>query len=217
MVQTLQAKAVTLHELNALFGLQLLEDEQFFREWQDSLPELTEEEKRRLDRVKTSFTNLLEYPPLLENTVKMVVLSPLLDLADVYLQPLRIKSEPSLQITTEDEATLIKGDLDVLVLFEQLWVLAIEAKRAAVDVDEGRAQLLSYMLATPTPERLAFGMITNGRNFLFLKLIRQPVPQYAMSRLFSLVNPGNELYAVLSILKRLVKLVQQSDGNGGAG
>ena len=64
------------------------------------------------------------------------------------------------------------------------------------------------MLASPTPELPAFGMITNGRNFLFLKLIRQPIPQYAMSRLFSLVNPGNELYAVLSILKHLVKLVQ---------
>ncbi len=208
MVQTLQAKAVTLHELNDLFGLQLIEDEQFFREWQDNLPELTEEEKRRVDRVKTSFTNLLEYPPLLENTVKMVVLSPLLDLAEVYLKPLHIKSEQSFQITTEDEGTLIKGNVDVLVLFERLWVLAIEAKRAAVDVDEGRAQLLSYMLASPTPELPAFGMITNGRNFLFLKLIRQPIPQYAMSRLFSLVNPGNELYAVLSILKHLVNLVQ---------
>jgi len=212
MVQTLQSKAVTLHELHNLFGLQLVEDQQFFQEWQDSLPELTEEEKRRLDRVKTSFTNILEYPPLLENTVKMVVLSPLLDLADFYLRPLHIKSEPSFQITTEDEATVIKGNLDVLVLFEQLWVLAIEAKRSAVDVDEGRAQLLSYMLASPMQERPVFGMITNGRNFLFLKLITQPVPRYAMSRLFSLVNPGNELYAVLGILKRLVKLVQRCHG-----
>ncbi len=207
MVQTLQAKAVTLHELNHLFGLQLVENDQFFPEWQDKLPELTDEEKRRLDRVKTSFNNLLEYPPLLENTVKMVVLSPLLDLAEFYLKPFYIKSEQSFQITTEDEGTLIKGNVDVLVLFEKLWVLAIEAKRAAVDIDEGRAQLLSYMLASPTPELPAFGMITNGRNFMFLKLICQPVPQYAMSRLFSLVNPGNELYSVLSILKRLIKLV----------
>ncbi|MGB7441860.1 MAG: restriction endonuclease subunit R [Coleofasciculaceae cyanobacterium] len=214
MVQTLQAKAVTLHELYNLFGLQLLEDQQFFPEWQDHLSELTEEEKRRLDRVKTSFTNLLEYPPLLENTVKMVVLSPLLDLAEVYLKPLHIKSEPSFQITTEDEGTIIKGNVDVLVLFEKLWVLVIEAKRAAVDIDEGRAQLLSYMLASPMPNLPTFGLMTNGRNFLFLKLIRQPFPQYATSRLFSLVNPGNELYAVLSILKSLVKLVQQGVDKG---
>lgn len=207
MVQILQAKAVTLHELSELFGLQLVEDEQFFHEWQDSFPELTEEEKQRLDRVKTSFNNLLEYPSLLENTVKMVVLSPLLDLADFYLKPLHIKSEQSFQIIAEDEGTVLKGNVDVLVLYEKLWVLAIEAKRAAVDIDEGRAQLLSYMLASPKPDLPAFGMITNGRNFVFLKLIRQPVPQYAMSRLFSLINRGNELYPVLSILKRLVSLV----------
>lgn len=103
MVQTLQAKNVTLRELAELFGLELTENGQFFREWQDNLPELTEEEKRRLDRVKVSIANLLEYPPLLENTVKMVVLSPLLDLTNVYLKPLHIKSEQSFQIATEDE------------------------------------------------------------------------------------------------------------------
>jgi hypothetical protein len=87
MVQTLAAREITLHELTDKFGLQLVEDEQFFREWQDDLPEITEEEKQRLDRVKSSYSNLLEDPPLLENTVKMVVLSPLLDLAGFYLPP----------------------------------------------------------------------------------------------------------------------------------
>lgn len=216
MVQTLQAKNVTLSELSDRFALELTDDEQFFREWQVDLPEVTAAEKQRLDRVKSSFSNLLEYPPLLENTVKMVVLSPLLDLADVYQKPFHIKSEPSFQITTEDEGTVIRGDVDVLVLRDRLWVMVIEAKRAAVDVDEGRAQLLSYMLASPTIEKPVFGMITNGRNFLFVKLIQQPTPRYALSRLFSLVNPGNELYTVLGVLKRLVALVQQDERNGTA-
>lgn len=211
MVQSLQAKNVTLSELSDRFGLELTEDEQFFQEWQGDLPEVTAAEKQRLDRVKSSFSNLLKYPPLLENTVKRVVLSPLLDLADVYQKPFYIKSEPSFQITIEDEGTVIRGDVDVLVLCEQLWVMVIEAKRAAVDVDEGRAQLLSYMLANPTLEKPAFGMITNGRNFLFVKLVRQTTPRYALSRLFSLVNPGNELYTVLGILNRLVTLVQQDN------
>ncbi len=188
MVQTLQAKNVTLSELSDRFGLELTEDEQFFQEWQGDLAEVTTAEKQRLDRVKSSFSNLLEYPPLLKNTVKMVVLSALLDLADVYQKPFHIKSEPSFQIMTEDEGTVIRGDVDVLVLREQLWVIVIEAKRAAVDVDEGRAQLLSYMLANPTFEKPAFGMITNGRNFLFVKLVPQTTPRYALSRLFSLVN-----------------------------
>jgi len=55
------------------------------------------------------------------------------------------------------------------------------------------------------------GLITNGKNFLFVKLVRQPEPYYAMSRLFSLLNPGKELYKVLGILKRLMGLMQQDD------
>jgi hypothetical protein len=220
MVQILQAKNVTLGELSDRFNLELTEDQQFFQEWQvdltANLPEVTAAEKQRLDRVKSSFSNLLEYPPLLENTVKMVVLSPLLDLADVYQKPFHIKSEPSFQITTEDEGAVIRGDVDVLVLRDRLWVMVIEAKRAAVDVDEGRAQLLSYMLASSTIEKPVFGMITNGRNFLFVKLVQNPTPQYALSRLLSLVNPGNELYTVLGVLKHLVALVQQDDRKGTA-
>jgi hypothetical protein len=38
MVQTIQAKEITLLDLETSFGLQLVEDEQFFREWQDNLP-----------------------------------------------------------------------------------------------------------------------------------------------------------------------------------
>jgi len=87
MVQTIQARNITLYDLETTFGIQLVEDENFFREWQDNLPEITDTEKQRLDRVKASFANLLKYPPLLENTVKMVVLSPLWDLADFYLSP----------------------------------------------------------------------------------------------------------------------------------
>ncbi|MEB3338379.1 MAG: type I restriction enzyme HsdR N-terminal domain-containing protein [Leptolyngbyaceae bacterium] len=215
-MQTLPAKHVTLGELSEHFGLDLTEDEQFFQEWQADLPELTAVDEQRLDRVKSSFSDLLKYPPLLENTVKMVVLSPLLDLAEVYQKPFHIKSEPSFQMMTEDEGTGIRGDVDVLVLRDRLWVMVIEAKRAAIDVDEGRAQLLSYMLANPNPEKPTFGMITNGRNFLFAKLLRQPTPRYALSRLFSLVNPGNELYKVLRVLKRLGMLVQPEDRHGTA-
>ena len=65
MVQTLQTREINLQELAEKFVLQLVEDERFFREWQDELPEIAEEEKRRLDRVKSSYLNLLSSPPLL--------------------------------------------------------------------------------------------------------------------------------------------------------
>ena len=206
MVQTIQAENVTLHNLRTKFGLQLVEDDQFFREWQDNLLEITDLEKQRLDRVKESYSNLLEYPPMLENTVKMVVLSPLLDLAGFYLSPFHIKSEKSVEISAEDEGVIYKGQLDVLVLFEQLWVMVIESKQASFSLETGRAQILAYMLANSNPDKPTFGMLTNGSSFIFLKLVKQQTPQYALSKMFYLFNPGNDLYAVLSVLKRLGQL-----------
>lgn len=57
-------------------------------------------------------------------------------------------------------------------------------------------------------------MVSNGQSFLFLKLTKTPQPQYANSRLFSLVNPGNDLYEVLKVMKRIGQVVvaeSQSD------
>ncbi|MBW4681721.1 MAG: restriction endonuclease subunit R [Microcoleus vaginatus WJT46-NPBG5] len=206
MVQTIQIKNVTRLDLKTKFGLQLVEDEQFFREWQDNLPEITELEKQRLDRVKASYSNLLDYPPLLENTVKMVVISPLLDLAGFYLPPFRITSEKSVEISLEDGGVIYKGQMDVLTLFEQIWILVIESKQAAFSVETGIAQLLSYMLANPNSDKSTFGVITNGSSFLFIKLVKGQRAHYAVSRMFSLFNPGNDLYDVLSVLKRLGEL-----------
>ncbi|MBD2775849.1 type I restriction endonuclease [Iningainema tapete] len=207
MVQTIQARNVTLHDLKTKFGLQLVEDKQFFREWQDNLPEINDLEKQRLDRAKASYSNLLEYPPLLENTVKMVVLSQLLELANFYLPPFHIKSEKSVEISAEDEGVIVKGDIDVLVVSEQLWVAVIECKQASFSLDAGRAQLLAYMLANPHPDKPAFGLLTNGANFRFFKLVKNQFPQYAMSKMFDIFNPGNDLYGVLSVLKRLGQLI----------
>ena len=206
MVQTIPATAITLHELKDKFGLQLIEDEQLFREWQDNLPEITEGEKQRLDRVKASYSNLIEDPPLLENTVKMVVLSPLLDLAGFYLPPFRIKSEKSIEICLEDEGIILKGQIDVLAVCDQFWVVVIESKQAGFSLEVGKSQLLTYMLANPHLDRPTYGLLTNGNSFLFIKLIQRYPPQYVLSRLFYILNPGNDLYHVLRILKRLAQL-----------
>lgn len=208
MVQTIQPKEINLDELETKFDIQLVESEDFFREWQDELPEINEAEKQRLDRVKTSYFHLLKSPPLLENAVKIVVLSPLLDLAGFLLPPFHIKSEKSIRISAEDEGVIVKGKIDVLVTSEEFWILVIESKKAEFSLEAGRPQLLSYLLANPHPEKPAYGLITNGCNFLFIKLIKEDnQPKYAYSRLFSLFNPGNDLYIVLRIFKRLAQLI----------
>ena len=214
MASILQAKNVTLRELGDRFGFLLTEDASFFPEWQLDLPEVTPAEQQRLDRVKSSFSNLLEYPPLLENTVKMVVLSPLLDMADFYLPPFHIKSEPSTELTLEDEGMLIRGQLDVLVLRDLIWVVAIESKNAEFSLEAGRAQLLSSMLANPRSAPSTFGLLTNGSSFRFVKLVFQPAPRYGLSRVFDLFNPGHDLYEVLKILKSLKERIIRPTGNG---
>ena len=84
MVSPIPAGQVTLADLEGRYGLSLTTQETFFTEWFADLPSLSEVEQRSLDRVKANFTSLIKTPPLLENSVKMVMLSPLLDLAGFY-------------------------------------------------------------------------------------------------------------------------------------
>lgn len=84
--------------------------------------------------------------------------------------------------------------------------MVIESKQAAFSLEVGRAQLLAYMLANPHPEKPVYGLLMNGADFLFVKLVKRQTPQYAFSRKFYLFNPGNDLYGVLSVFKRLAQL-----------
>ncbi len=207
MVQTLQAKAVTLRDLIDRFGLQLVRDEQFFREWQEDLLSVTEVEQQFLDRVVEGFLNLLNYPPLLEDVVRMSIVDPLLFLGGFYLSPFHVRSEPSIELSDEEEEILITGSLDTLVLKDHLWVLVVESKRASFSVEAGLAQILSYMLATPTPDKPCFGLITSGGSFMFVKLVCDSSPQYSTSRLFGIRNPG-DLTTVFQVCKHLGQLVR---------
>ncbi|ELS31650.1 MULTISPECIES: type I restriction enzyme HsdR N-terminal domain-containing protein [Pseudanabaena] len=200
MTQAIAAKDVTLRELKQNFGIQISQDSAFFTEWLDSFTTLSEEDKRLLDRVKANFLELMEDPPMLENTVKMVVLAPLLDLAGFYHKPFRIETETAIALEMKDEEAIIRGRIDVLVIKNQLWLLVIESKRSDFAVTRAIPQALAYMLSNSETVQPTFGMITNGNEFLFLKTSQN---EYANSRLFSLVNPNNELYEVLQILKHL--------------
>jgi hypothetical protein len=204
MVQTIKAQNIDLRYLIDNFNLRLNQDEQFFREWQENLPELTDIEKQLLDQVKASYFNLIQYPPLLENVIKLTIISPILFVGKFYLSPFSIKAEKSIDIIEEeDDGRAIEGKIDILLLKEKLWVTVIESKKLAFSVDEGLPQILTYMLADPHPETPSFGMIATGANFAFVKLVRGETPHYATSAEYSLRNPGNDLYQVLRILKRL--------------
>jgi hypothetical protein len=207
--KTLADHTLKLHDLKDRFHLQRSEDENFFLEWLDVAEPLSETEQSSLDRLKRNYLYLLEYP-VVESIVKTVVLSPILDLAGFYEPPIRVDGELAVRVTAEDEGELIQGSIDVLAVMGSVWITVIEAKNSEFSVTKAIPQTLAYMLAEPQQAEPTFGLILNGSEFLFLKLAQGEVPQYATSNLFSMLNRGNELYRVLSILKRLRSIAAQS-------
>ncbi|OAB62647.1 restriction endonuclease subunit R [Leptolyngbya valderiana BDU 20041] len=207
MTRTIIAQKTNLRELIETFNLELVEDEAFFQEWKTDLPELSDTDKQLLDKVKAGYLNLLNYPLLLEDVVRMSVLDPILFIGDFYLQPFYVRSEEPIEFLVEDEDTLVKGRIDTLVLKDKFWVMAIESKKASFSIEEGLAQLIAYMMGNPHPERPVYGLISTGSSFAFIKLLKSQVWQYAVSKVFITRNPGNKLYTVLQILKHLSRLI----------
>lgn len=201
MVSVIPANQMTLDQVESSFGLTLVRDQDFCPEFAALDAQLSSAERDALDRVQSNFLTLFKGSSVLENIVKMVVLSPLLDLAGFYASPYRIEAETSVELAIADADEVVRGRIDVLVLNRQLWLLVIESKRPALDVMTAVPQALTYMLGNPNARQPSYGLVTNGNTFLFVKLGRQP--QYGFSRLFSLLNPGNELYPVLAILRQL--------------
>jgi hypothetical protein len=206
---TIQAETLTLYDLEKKFSLQQTPDRQFFREWQEPLPAVTKLEKQRLDRAKEQYFHLSSRP-ILEAMVKMVIVSPLLDLAGFYNPPFYSVSEKSVKLSTKDEQITVRGKIDVLVLQDQLWILVIESKRSGLSLEPGIPQALMYMLASPQRQRPLYGMVTNGSNFIFLKLTHQDIPSYALSEEFTLRRAG-DLFTVLQVLRRFAEVLYPAE------
>ncbi len=201
MATTIAAHHLKLHDLRTQFNLHRSTAGDFFREWQVAGVALSDQEKDILDRVRHNYLYLLEYP-VIESIVKMVVLSPLLDLAGFYEPPLRVQGEANIQVSGEDEGVVIRGCIDVLAVQDTLWILVIEAKNSEFSLTKAMPQALAYMLSNPHGQP-TFGLVLNGSECLFLKLVPGNVPKYATSNMFSMLNQGNDLYRVVQILREL--------------
>ncbi|QLE59075.1 type I restriction endonuclease [Nostoc sp. TCL26-01] len=206
MVQTIQGRDISLYELAEKFSLQLVTNADFFTEWKNDLPLLNDAEILSLERVRSNYLNLTQRLSTSEEAVKMVVLSPLLDLAGFYQPPFEIETEKSTDISAIDESIIVKGNIDVLVIQKRLWVLVIESKSTKFDVLTALPQALAYMLDTPNIEQPTFGLLVNGREFVFVKLVQQEQPKYSRSYALS-IERDEEFQQVLSVLKRISQLI----------
>jgi hypothetical protein len=192
---------ITLAELEERFSLHRSPTLDFFNEAKEPLPDLSELETAALKRVKQNFLDQLRSRLLIEETVKLVVVSPLLDLAGFYRAPYQVESEVPIQLAIPDEKEgLIQGRIDTLVVRQSLWIVLVESKRTQISVHAGVPQALTYLFSRPDGDRPGYGLVTNGSEFLFLKQVRTI---YATSNLLSIVNDGNDLVRVLQLLRRL--------------
>ncbi len=209
MVQTLGvSKAITsMAQLRERFNLTPTNNDQFFTEWFQDLPELTDEEKITLDKIKHRFTRHRDIGELAQGTVNLLVVSPLLELTGFYDEPFFIRTEPQVEILLEDQDEILRGQIDTLVIQERLWVLVVESKRS-ISFAAAIPQALTYMMANPNLNKPVYAMVTDGDLFMFIKLLKQDPPQYDFSDTFSLLLlRQNKLYDILRVLKRIGGLI----------
>ncbi|NEU76466.1 type I restriction endonuclease subunit R [Hassallia byssoidea VB512170] len=197
----------SLAEVESRFGIRRTKDEQFFREWYENLPQITDEEKASLDVIRRRYLYHLADGNLTEGTVTLLIGSPILEKAGFYDYPYKMRGEASIEIVfdADEEEETLKGRIDILVLQNQFWVILLESKRTTISVMSALPQTLAYMMA-PQPDKPIFGMMT-GDGIIFVKLTQQDTPQYDVSRVFSPAPLQNELYTVLQILKRIGQII----------
>jgi hypothetical protein len=193
----------TLAEAERQFNLHRTENELFFSQWRTDLPELTDTEKTGLNELRRRYLYQRTQSHLLEGTVMLLLVSPLLAIAGFYDPPFKIRAEESVQITIDDGEEVLQGRIDVLVLHHQLWVVVLESKKTALSVWSALPQTLAYLTANPQPERPSFGMMTNGDDIVLVKLTQIDQGQYDVSRVFAPFISHQELYCVLQVLKRM--------------
>jgi len=209
ITEAIKTEAIkTLAEAEHRFRLMRQEDSLFFAEWQDKLPELTEKQRSQLDELRQRYLYQRASGQLLEGTVTLLLASPLLAIAGFYDPPFLVKAEESVQLKIKDSEETLQGRVDVLVLKNDLWVVVLESKKTALSAWAALPQTLAYLMSNPQPEKPSFGMVTNGDDIFFVKLLQQPQPQYALSRVFTPFTSKQELYSVLQILKHLGKTIQ---------
>jgi hypothetical protein len=208
-----QAPAITkailsFRDLQEKFALQHTDNPEFFHEWQAPLPELTDTKTLVLNRLAHRYLSYLEEGEVSEGTLNIILLSSLLDALGLCDPPYRIRGETWVEvqvpIDTEEGKINLEERIDPLTLREDFWLVVIEGKRGGFNVLRALPQAIAYMSATPHPDRPVLGLVSNGYDYLFLKVHHS---EFALSDHSSLLSDvDRNLLKVGQILKHLVRL-----------
>ncbi|NEP55110.1 MAG: type I restriction endonuclease subunit R [Moorea sp. SIO3C2] len=222
------SSSLSLMDLREKFGLERDYADLFFKQWLVDGDSLSSYDEQTLDRLRRNYRNIIDTRPL-EEVVKLVVLAPLLELAGFYQPPFSIRAEVPTRLTVADQSEAFTGKIDVLVISQAFWVLVIESKQAQFDILTGIPQALSYLLSQPPKAQVSssrhaksglgehqselplghlhqrFGMVTNGREVVFLKLTpasnERSSPHYSQSKAYQVIDEDEDLPQILRGLK----------------
>jgi len=199
----------TIAEAERKFGLSRSESRDFFTEWYDQLPVINPSDRGNLEILWRRYIYHRSDGHLLESTVMLLLVSPLLTIAGLYDPPFRIKAEESIAIISDSEETL-QGRIDVLVLCDRLWIIVLESKKTMLSVWSALPQTLAYLMASPNGggthpagTRPTFAMLTNGDDIVFVKLEGK---QYAMSQILAPLVSRGELEVAWQVLRKIAEI-----------
>ncbi len=208
---TLNAKNLTLNEVHHFLKLDKLPSGSFNAFL--SLESVTESEQRELQAIWLDFDTYLSDGRVSEGVVKLLTLAPLLRLANFYGAPIKLTTEDSLNIATEDEGTTITGRMDILAVNKEIqnahkfafWILVIEAKNSTLEVREGLPQLLAYAYTSLEQQPFVWGLVTNGLRYQFVYLSQGNPPTYQLMPELNLFESDRAML-LLQVLKAICKL-----------
>lgn len=193
----------TIAEAEQKFGLNRSESKDFFAEWYDQLPEMNSSDRANLEILWRRYIYHRSGGHLLESTVMLLLVSPLLTIAGLYDPPFRIKAEESISIDIADSEEILQGRIDVLVLRDRLWIVVLESKKTMLSVWSALPQTLAYLMASPNRDRPTFAMLTNGDDIVFVKLEDK---QYAMSQVLAPLVNQSELEIAWRVLRKITEI-----------
>ncbi|WP_287238977.1 MULTISPECIES: hypothetical protein [unclassified Okeania] len=111
MIQTypISKTITTLDDLEQRFKLSPTDNDLFFQEWQQDLPEVTAEEKEKLDQIQGRFLRHRKRSPLTEGVINQLLIGPLLALAGLYDEPFYLTTEASIEVEVEDKDEILRS------------------------------------------------------------------------------------------------------------
>ncbi len=193
----------SLADVESRFGLSRSLDSDFFPEWRKDLPALNSSQQAAVETMWNRLNYQRSQGDLLEGAVTLLAASPLLEIAGFYDPPFRLKAEAAVELSIDDGEETLRGRIDVLIIQNALWIMVLESKKTTISVRSALPQTLAYLMAAPTSSGPLFGMLTNGDDVLFVKVVRGKDRQYGLSRVFSLYAVPEDGGEVIRLLKDL--------------